>query len=369
MSTNSFQRSQCQSFVRSPCQARLRYSPIPGNAVCILGIIPVWGFGTFAGATAPGLLTYNDDWPFVYSTLTETWTQSDGAAQETVSTWSQYVDLNLQVVTTTTGGGIGTFGVTSIVVTSTLVTINYTSGGTVTGIYTAQITGGPWNPNDGADGWLARALAADGLMAKMDFSDVTIFSLPGNSACVSIAPISTAPYWGGSAYDGSYFGSFTGRLWAAAAYGMGLRSSLVFGVPTNYVQNILGGLILPANISDYTFALDATDPIPNQGGIISMKSIWNINGSNPSPNPPFGPFVANNHRSIYAEPLVVDATTGVPSLGTVALPSPLILSKPPSSLSQPVAVPNQYTFTSADVLANIPAGKLYGMMGFRSSNA
>ena len=154
-------------FTRTPAQEiKLRRHGLLGQ---VFVMQPLWGIGSFVASQSPTIpktsfddglhgVKFNNDWPCVYNTMTETWTQSDGNGGTKLTIYSPYVDVfrTITTVNNPSGGpfaGYGNIMVTGSTFSSNFATISYTlvpGVGTppgATGVYTIQLNGSILNPS------------------------------------------------------------------------------------------------------------------------------------------------------------------------------------------------------------------------------
>ena len=310
-------------------------------------------------------LYFLQDWPCVYSTLTETWTQTMGisggpATASRTTNYSQYAD-EYMVVTGTAMPYIGGLVINSAAFTDTLVTINY-SLGVMTGVYTAQLSGtilqpgavGPFDPTDATYGW-----AALNTLALAVLADMVIPTPPSGywAEAIWVFPTSASPGYAtitatdtGGWPSGTTYGIINGSPpMTAAANGIPVQSAAGWGysMPQG-INGLASSQMCQASIADWLrpFApVDAGGSL-NEGGCCCIKSTWFLLGTNMTLGGN-----TNNHATKYGQSISLNAT---PASGVVL-----------GSVSSGTALsglPNFKTFNPSD--AATAAGTTYGLLGF-----
>lgn len=375
----TFLKSQCQSFVRSGCQARRRTPGTNSTFKIAAAVVPLWGFGAFdstsnlcsvsSGAswgfyygrqiTGQGLV-FQNTWPKIYNKLVETWTQGSSTAVRTTE-MSPYYDVIMTTTFTRTSNRTFAWSptVTGKTVTDTLVTVNYDDGAETGCTYTAQLSGtilqpsatGPFDPNDSTYGWDNLVTQALSILSGMSIpaSDNTfdVQSL-GSSGTVSIGyqcPILAAANGvpvclGAFNHSGVFMYLSGGDNWLQVYYP-------IYGSIPSITEFPNGALPSPqCEIS--------------VGGCLVLKSEWALNGADLS-YITYPTRRSSDHTVIYAEGLVIDSSTGVMSMDI-----PIQTTSGTVPYSNPVATPATYSFSPSDCSAS---GTTYGMLGFLGTDA
>jgi len=415
------QRSPGGAHLRSPGGAK-NIPPQYSYFQLIYGAVPVCGFGTFkAGSTwnsyfyftsngQPGLV-FNDVWPDVYLTLTESLvdvyviTASDppwyfpGTSTATSTRSATYSQNSDQFFTSTTTDPNGFFGngydpgsgrtlVSSTVsAAGTVFTMIWTkvitnsSGqqiGTETVTYTATVS----NQLLAASAWGNWAIQSAALVADYpfpSFTDTTAYQPyplswpshgPGASGAWQIFPTAAAPgYIEGFGFSGAYGAgnSISGGQWGtgpivAAAYGIGCRVAGTGTVPGNSVPT---GAMVPvtgAYVQDEPSpgSIAGTAIVGNAGFVVSIASRWMLLGAAVS----FPVLTDNNttHRQgLWCQEMSLATGSGAPSFGSYCP-----LSRPPPGIGLS-------TFWPADASNALASagfiGPYFGMLGFRLSTS
>jgi len=376
-----------------------------GNAMyqIIYGVVPVCGFGKFTAASnfnslswwAPIIigganysgLVFDEQWPNVFLTLTETLTVG-GASSSRIINYTQNVD-NWKSIS---GGDYiytygpytypdpnGLFDQNSFVAPSTAQTTLSPDGTS----FTQQWTGGAGlctytavlsNRLDAASLWATWTAQATALLADFpfpDWNDPTLeiapfgSTLAGMCAGWKILPYAASPGWGGDDTAGPATVDLSGEwgtLVLAAANGMAARISVAD--PSSF-QGYASGTGMYAYSPDTPVAnaweQDSPDPgaiatttiLQNCGAVVSAKSQWNLLGL--APNYPALPGVAYNHLAgVWAQPMV--------------LAQPPYFQRNYSKHIASFPARSTRTFAPADVIAALGAvgtGINYGILGFR----
>lgn len=330
----AFMRGSGQSFMRSPGQARgMSITNAESLYSVLVAAAPLCGFGTLSGYSTggglPGLfVTFNEVWPFVYKTLTETWIQSDGNNYYRTQAFDDY-NTTAAVSTHSDGSGASVDSVISATVTSASAVITYwaNSSHTVTGTYTATLSSGPITASD----WAAYATRAQDILDAVPLRPIS------DAACFSTIATKT---------DATTLNTNTVTL--PTAY---LLAASAYGYPCRLLTGSMDQLIpIAASILEAKYSTTAPTFAPNLGAVVSVKSQWLLTGVAPSavyPN-------TNDHKNIYAQSF---------SPSTVALSS---VSAATSISPNPVVPRVVKNFYPSDIAAN---GMTYGVLGFRSPAA
>lgn len=300
------------AFTKSICASR-NLVKANTSAAMVMAVYPLWGFGTFnAVNTAPSSsgqpMTYNQTWPHVYNTLTETWTGSNPTGIRT-TTFTPNVDI---IFTTTDNGNLtrwnSVLSVQSTVITGSLVTINFTDGFShMPAVYTAQLSGTILNPAatgpfDLADWGNLTNLS----LALMDLVSLPIMTNLGLEASI-IWPASFSP---------GYFilpPGNTNNLVVASALGVPMSSQIsnaAHGGGSISINNPFN--FQAATIADFPSPFNAAIPTQNYGCCVCLKSAWTLCGVGPTFMRGFLPayVTSNNHLSTYFQSIAAAGAGG-----------------------------------------------------------
>ena len=357
MSKIAFSRSFDNGFVRSLCQARTR-GYTDAKVWIATAAVPVFGFGTFNALSVSGSINvsivYNYVWPFVYSTLTETWVSTAGPTRTRVSAYSPYWDIGFYVVSDT--GAISVFSgafTTSTLTGTTFIGVAPSSGSdTVT--YTATLSGGPFDPVTSWNTLTAQSLS---LLTHISYTDIS-----SPAAGSQLGPNHQVDPSTGYAIDPSVSGVLIVPISAGVGYQKILQAPL-FPCAAARGLGVLNGNPSTPDSQFLPFDLCIQDtpnrgtafPIAketNLGFIVSIKTWWRLNGSPLYPATTSVGWNLNNHNVVYEQEMTVDPSTGDLAMGSVA---------PSANFTNPLGLPKTINFNPSDLTA------IYGIAGFRSA--
>ena len=388
-----FQRSAGGQLVRSTGGW---FNRPPGNAMfqIVYGVVPVCGFGKFTtgskfnslswwapfsrgGADYTGLV-FDEQWPNVFTTLTETMTVGNMTSTRVI-TYSQTI-TNPGLVTYTepdfpdpnhlfdvNGFQSPSNANQTISPDSTSLTIHWTEG-TAPNVVDYKYTAVLSNPLNGVANWAAFTAEANALLADFPFpawNDPTyemasgFNGLAGQCAGWFIFPSSTGPLVADLPpnISGEWF-----TLVMAAANGMAARISCYY--PPDFWGYASGtGMYSysPDTPVANAWVQDSPDPgsiastiiLQNCGACVCAKSQWQLLGL--AENYPALPGVTYNHLAgVYAQAM------------TLAQPPYFARNYPKYGTG--FSAGQQRTFTPSDVVAAlgvIGGGATYGILGFR----
>ena len=333
---------------------------LPSVYNMLIGYIPLNGFGTFSGLnpgftsgdTTPrgsssqfstGVMLFNDTWPNVYSTLTESWTDSTGSGGGTI-TFSSYVDI---IITYSPGAGDppAASGLTLTSLSDTSCTVGYTDGNGNAGVYTATLSG----LFDAATGWAGLVAQAHALLAHA--------SIPTDGSITLVQPISTSP--GYVVMTDMNVGQW-GVL--GSAYGVGGRWLLPTDPGESGATNIY---VMQGDSGDTSIGPTICDspayvaPTQGLGFVLCINSTWTLFGAPPGMSPPDAN--TTDHLTIFGQQMTFDSGTGAVAMASsVVQPSSLTLNG--SGYTNPIPINSVVTFLDTDVNGN--TGYTYGLLGF-----
>jgi hypothetical protein len=362
----------------------------------VIGIAPLWGFGTFNSASQsqaqnnptgnPGLC-YNNTWPFVYKTLTETWVfttpQTGVPSPQTltvVSQWTDYFDTGLQTSFT---GTVPISIVSSLAVTSptTITGSSSFTGGTPSYTQTLSYTATLSNPVTPSANWAALTSTAAGMLNEISLPPISPSTggagpNGGQNLLQMVYPISISP--GYAVVNSATLGDYNVICAAANGLGcqLGAQCTLLGGMPQNnwVPQNPPVPVIL-----QYCFEKSIDDNLNftsvncNVGAVVCVSSRWLLNGQGSGGISGLTP-AETNHQQINGQKMDFSGTGGLPNLLSVITPSGFQTANQISAsgtlYADPLAFwPQTLTFQPSDVGVNLwgTSAAQYGILGFRTT--
>ena len=358
-------------------------------------VIPLWGYGKIntSGWPSPGsnfnpINTGTGDgtcnmanwgaltWPIVYNKCTETWTDGSGTVTR-ISTFNQFYDTYFLPVVTSGANPYfsypnNTVNYTFTSVTATTLTLAYTDGHLIVGVYTAVLSEdmfgntGPFNPNDATYGWANLTAQANALLTTLaGLITPSIFSSAKNKT-KTIYPISASPGYliqdSDTALATASFAPVVAafvsqyNITCAAANGLAVMVSGGLGGWAPYCIFPMGHMIADNPVFS-AYPPTAGWGNPNIGGVLCSQGLWKL--------------ATTDHGTIYGQKLNIDATTGAVTLAASAIA--------PAAFTNPNQVSANGTLTADPVIAfkkvlqfnptdvNNNLGSPYGMLGFNSA--
>lgn len=336
-------------FVRSGGQARLM-SAGNTNFVMIQASVTLCGFGTHKSTTTYASRKYDDTWPKVFQKMVETWTRiSDGATSNQTTVCK--IDSNNPYKVVTGAGSINIGSVVTTTVTPTLLTITFTDG-----TFTAQLTGdyidenstGAYNPLSGTNGWAYLTGLAKTLLDNYEYQ-----TLNDGYKLKYIGKSSSTVY----SYDIeiTYENSTMGFV-PVAANGFPIRiPESQMGTYGYYPMTQMFSSFQTISEDALRWSASLLATAIQCGACVCAKSYWILAGNYPSTS--LYP-QTNNHKTIYAEELILDGTTGDFSLGSIVNATGVG--------TNPITPPVARGFIPEQIVAH---GYTFGLFGFRSANA
>ena len=349
----------------------------------IQAVWPLWGVGTFP---TPGSDNYvwngfgypdpgadNPVWPFVYQTITESWSQGGGTRSRVSHTNDDFANP-WTTTDTSAGGGIDdSGGYTFVSATSTVKTLTFQDSATPpnVGTYTAEVSS-QFNP---LTGWAGLTANANALLANLTLPDI---SLTNTNRTQVIYPDSSASL-GFTIYDSDH---------PPAIFIPPADDPDQPGTRYNFIAGCCNGLgvkLISDNLGSPSIVPWLCGPIgyeiydypgsyqyltlgdTNFGGVLCSAALWLLAGKSSNVVWSGGSFHAFDHRTIYGQAMNIDGTTGALSMGGGITPgsfsNPNNFSANGATYTNPITqFKKKVRFNTGDVNTNI--GSLYGMLGF-----
>lgn len=332
--------------------AKGKQSPIT-KCFQIVGVQPLWGWGSFDSTSDYGLPKFKDTWPNIYSKLDEEmfYTDTGELIASKVQVWSKYYDQGLQTISSS--GSFPGWGPSSTTVTDSLVTCTGTYSSRPVQ-YTLALSGtildssatGPFDPTDTTVGWSALEAIATSLLADISYPS-TVSNTEGMNANI-VFPFSGVGGWTSiqASFEYPFCAAIKGapiRMYSSAGY-----TGESPGSNSLYHESIIDW---PYPYTE-TFGVSWPSNNPVYGACISAKSIWVLNNKG-VPLLPYGTTAYSDHKNLYYQQ--ISAGSSDFTFGTV------------SSSIDTFTGRQSKEFTPASILSSYGISDAFGILGFRDT--